>query len=170
MAYFFIAIGTVLRLVPHLPNFAPITAIALFGGAYLDRRLAVVVPLAAMLVSDYVIGFYDLPVMISVYASFALAGVIGMWLRKRRRFGTVIVGTFAAALLFYLVTNAAVAFFTPLYPHNLQGLLASYMNALPFFRNSLLGDFFYVGVFFGGYEFVQYLLKHAATQRQKSTI
>ena len=45
------------RLLPHPPNFAPVTAMALFAGATLaDRRLALVVPLAAMLTSDLALG------------------------------------------------------------------------------------------------------------------
>ncbi|MGB5288418.1 MAG: DUF6580 family putative transport protein, partial [Ignavibacteriaceae bacterium] len=36
------------RLIPHPPNFAPIAAIALFGGAYFNKRWAAfLVPLAA---------------------------------------------------------------------------------------------------------------------------
>ena len=46
-----------LRLLPHPPNFTPIGAMALFGGAYLGRRaLAFVAPLAALLLSDAVLG------------------------------------------------------------------------------------------------------------------
>src|SRR5713101_898164 len=78
-----------LRLLPHPPNFAPIAAIALFGGAHFERkRWAFAVPLAAMLASDTVLealygwGFTSgMPV---VYGSFALIVGVGMLLRGRR--------------------------------------------------------------------------------------
>ena len=74
---FLVLLGLILfaaasRLIPHPPNFSPIVAIALFGGAYFsDKRLAFVVPLTAMFLSDLVIGLHTLlPV---IYGSFALA-------------------------------------------------------------------------------------------------
>lgn len=159
LAYFLIIAAIILRLIPHAPNFAPITAIALFGGIYLaNKKLAIVLPLAAMLASDIFIGFYELPIMLSVYLSFAMSGGLGLWLRKRKDVGNVMGVTLAASMQFYLITNFAVWAFGTMYPHTAQGLLASYVNALPFFRNTLYGDFFYVGVMFGLYELVKYYL------------
>ncbi len=116
--------------------------------------MAIVIPLAAMLVSDYFIGFYHLPVMLSVYLSFAISGLLGLWLKKHKTLNNTIGVTLFASVQFYLLTNFAVWAFGSLYPPDAQGLLASYVNALPFFRNTLLGDFFYVGVLFGAYELV----------------
>lgn len=155
MTYFLIIAAAILRLIPHAPNFAPITAIGLFSGTYLNKKAAVAVPLVAMLVSDYFIGFYSLPIMISVYASFAISGLLGVWLRKRKNLTNVISASLVASIQFYLITNFAVWAFGTMYPHTGHGLLASYINALPFFRNTLLGDFFYVGVMFGLYEAVK---------------
>ncbi len=169
MAYFLIFAAVILRFLPHAPNFAPITAIALFGGVYLkDKRLVIVLPLAAMLVSDYFIGFYHLPIMLSVYLSFAISGLLGWWLKSRKNLGNVLGITLLASIQFYLLTNFAVFWFGTMYPHTGAGLLASYVNALPFFRNTLLGDFFYVGALFGIFEVVKYyatskvVLKHKA--------
>ena len=59
------------RLIPHPPNVASIAAVALFGGAYLtNKRLALIVPLAALLLSDLVLGFYRH--MEVVYGAFLL--------------------------------------------------------------------------------------------------
>ena len=45
------------RLLPHPPNFSPVEAMALFGGAYFaSRAWAVAVPLLAMLLSDLVMA------------------------------------------------------------------------------------------------------------------
>ena len=145
-------IGFASRLFPHPANFAPIGAIALFGALYLPRRLAIVLPLLAVFVSDLVIGFYSLPLMAAVYGSFVLTALIGPTIRRRRSFGAVVLATLAGSALFFLVTNAAVWGFGTLYPHTGAGLGQSYIMALPFFRNSLLGDFFYTGILVGGLE------------------
>ena len=73
-----------LRLLPHPPNFTPIGAMALFSGAYLGRRgaIALVAPLAALFLSDLVLGFYH--GMATVYFSTALVVLIG-WLALRKK-------------------------------------------------------------------------------------
>ena len=92
--------------------------------------------------------------MISVYGSFAIMGMIGLRVRKHKRFATILGGTILGSLVFYLVTNAAVWAFGTMYPHNLAGLFQSYIMAIPFFRNTLAGNVFYVGVLIGGMELV----------------
>lgn len=154
MVYLLILTAVVLRLVPHVPNFAPVAALALFGGAYLKKKWAIILPILAMLISDYFIGFYSWKVMLSVYLSFVLVGLIGLLVRRHKTLLTVIGGTLAGSVLFYLITNFAVWAFGAMYPHNFGGLIASYVAAIPFFRGTLLGDFFYVGLLFGSYELV----------------
>ncbi|OIO20121.1 MAG: hypothetical protein COY69_02445 [Candidatus Magasanikbacteria bacterium CG_4_10_14_0_8_um_filter_32_14] len=144
-----IIVGFTLRLLPHPANFAPIMALALFSGLYLPKRLNVIIPVVAMLISDIFLGFYSLPIMFSVYASFILATILGTWLKKHKNLGNVILTTFAGSALFFLATNFSVWTFGTMYTHNLPGLMQSYYMALPFFRNSLLGDLFYVGIFVG---------------------
>ena len=143
------------RLIPHPYNFTPITAMALFGGAYFShRRFAFVVPLCAMLLSDFVIGLHrGIPV---VYGSFALIVCIGLWLRRRRTVLPVAGATLASSLLFYFVTNFAVWASGSLYPKTLTGLVACYVAAIPFFQNSLLGDAFYSTVLFGGFALAEH--------------
>ena len=147
-----------LRLIPHAPNFAPIAAMALFGGAYLNRSYALLVPIVALFVSDLFIGFYSPVVMISVYGSFVLVGLIGLWLRSRKSPRNVVFTAVGSSILFFLVTNLAV-WLGGWYPRNLAGLAECYTLALPFFRNTILGDLFYTGVFFGGYELVLRLVR-----------
>ncbi|MCS6851905.1 MAG: hypothetical protein NZ700_12140 [Gemmataceae bacterium] len=136
------------RLVPHPPNFGPVTALALFGGAHFpDRRLALLVPLAAMFLSDLVLGLHGLvPV---TYACFALSVCLGWWVRRRQNPGRIAVATLASSVLFYVVTNFAVWAWTDLYPRTESGLVACYVAALPFFRNALAGDFLFTTVLFG---------------------
>ncbi len=155
LTFLFVAGAAALRLLPHPPNFAPIAAIALFGGVYLSRKFALGIPILAMLVSDIFIGFYKPVVMASVYGSFVLCGLIGLWLKKHKKAGTIIGSSLLCSVLFFIITNFAVWAFTPWYTKTLAGLVQCYVLALPFFRNTLLGDIFYVGVFFGVYELVR---------------
>lgn len=151
-----VAIGVFSRLIPHAPNIVPIGALMLFGGAYLPKKL-LWLPLLALFISDYFIGFYGID-MLYVYGSFALTGLIGLWLRSRKRPLFVISGALSSSILFFLITNFGV--WAPpnnWYPHNFAGLIQSYTMAIPFFRNSLIGDLGYTILLFGGYELIQNL-------------
>jgi hypothetical protein len=160
---FVVILGAVFsRLLPHPPNFTPIAAIALFGGVYLDRRAAFIVPLAALLVSDYVLGFYrDIA---WVYGSFVLIGLIGLWLRSHRSLVATAAATLTGSIVFFLVTNFGVWVSSQVtYPKTLAGLVECYVAAIPFFRNSVAGDLVYVALLFGAYEFgMRYVLRRDA--------
>ncbi len=139
-----------LRLVPHPPNFDAIGALALFGGAHFyDRRWAFGIPLAAMLLSDAVIGFHGQ--MLLVYACFALIVCIGFLLRERKSLLPVTGAAVASSVLFFLLTNFGVWAFGSLYPRTLEGLVTCYVAAIPFFGNTFAGTLFYAGVLFGGF-------------------
>lgn len=165
LAILLIILGVVLRLLPHAANFTPIAAIALFGGVYLKRKYALILPLAAIVISDIAIGFDSLQSRLTVYGSFIIIGVIGLAIRKRKRVTTVIAGSVGGSLVFFLVTNFVFFYEPTMYPHTLAGVVSSYYNAIPFFRNTLLGDLFYTGLLFGSYELVRLLLKRRADAR-----
>jgi hypothetical protein len=155
-----IVLGVVLRLLPHPPNFAPISAIALFGGVYLARPYAIVLPLLAMFASDMIgeatglfPGFHR--TMPAVYGSFVIIGLLGLWIRAHKSVVTVISGAVAASVLFFFITNFAVWYEGLLYPKTFDGLLTAYIAGIPFYRNTLLSDLFYTGALFGAYEFVK---------------
>jgi hypothetical protein len=141
---------------PNTPNFAPIAAIALFGGVYLNKKYAIVIPAVAMLLADYFIGFYNPYVMISVYGSFLIIGILGIWLKSHKSVGNILGASLLGSSLFFIITNFAV-WMAPqfYYPRTLPGLVECYTLALPFFRNSILGDVSYVIIFFGAYELVR---------------
>lgn len=146
--------GVLARLLPHHPNIVPIAALCLFGGVYLPKKFAFL-PLLALFISDYFIGFYGID-MLYVYGSFALTGVIGLWIRRHKKPLPVIISAFASSVMFFLITNFGVwALPNNWYPHTLAGLIQSYTMALPFFRNSLIGDVGYTALLFGGYELLQ---------------
>ena len=139
-----------MRLIPHYPNFTPIAAIALFGGAHFSKKwLAYLVPLFALFVSDLLIGFHNF--MIPVYVSFALVVALGGLLKGRISLLSVPLAGIASATLFFLLTNFAVWIGSPYYAQNMGGLIACYTAAIPFYHTQLLGDLFYSSVFFGGF-------------------
>jgi hypothetical protein len=145
------------RLVPHPPNVTPIAAMALFGGACLgNRKLACLLPLAAMILSDLVLGCtrYGMVNMLAiqpvVYACILATSALGRFIKDRRSVWQVGTATFAGSLLFFVVTNFAVWTTGHLYPLTASGLAACYTAAIPFFRNSLLGDVGFTAVLFGG--------------------
>lgn len=137
------------RLIPHPSNFSPIAALALFGGAqFADKRLAFIVPLAAMLLSDLVLGFHALiPV---VYGSFALIVCLGFWVRRNQNIWRLGSAALFGAVLFFVVTNLGVWLLGSFYPKTGAGLMECYVAAIPYFKNTLLSDLFYTALLFGG--------------------
>lgn len=152
LAVAIIVIAAALRIAPHPWNFTPVGAMALFSGAILkDRRLAFAFPLLALFAGDLFIGFYKLSVMFFVYASFLLSVLIGRWLQNHRSVGRISAATLLGSMQFFLVTNFAMWALGSSYPRMFAGLIACYGAGIPFFWNTLAGDFFYVAVFFGAF-------------------
>ncbi|MGH7246369.1 MAG: DUF6580 family putative transport protein [Candidatus Levyibacteriota bacterium] len=156
----FIGIAVILRLIPHMPNVAPIAAMALFGGVYLNKKYALIVPILAMVFSDIFLGFNASTPM--VYTSFFITGLIGLWLRKHKTFLLVIGASLFSSIIFYLLTNFNFWYATALYPKTFSGMIEAYLMGLPFFRNTIVGDLFYTGVLFGSYEFMLSLVKKSS--------
>ncbi len=150
-----IAVGVASRLVKEIcpllpPNFHAIVGTALFAGFFLpNRALAAVVPLAAMWLSDLVIGGYDTLVMVAVYASLMAPVAWQGWLRRRVSVTRVAGAAVASSLLFFVTTNLAVWYVW--YPHTIAGITRCYLAALPFLHYTLSGDLLFAGALFGAY-------------------
>jgi len=156
LALIFTALTIVSRLIDHPWNFTPLAALALFSGFILPKKY-LFLPLLAQFVSDMFIGTYTWQIMLVVYASYAVMALSAFALRERYNFGTVVVSSFGASILFFLASNAAVWLWSGMYSVNLAGLMSSYAAGIPFFRNTMLGDLLFTGVFFGVYEFARFL-------------
>ena len=142
----FILIAVLFRLVPHLPNVTPITAAALFSGVFLsDKKLAFIIPLAAMAISDIFLGFTLISLF--VYSAIILIGFMGIY-SKKMNIKTILL----SSISFFMITNFGVWLIW--YPKTLEGLVECYTLAIPFFRNSLIGDFVYSGILYYGYQIV----------------
>lgn len=169
-------VGILIRLLPHPPNFTPVTATALFGGRYVSKKFAVLVPLVALVVSDYLLlyvnpfekkvsftKFYPLAAMfhsttIFVWGSFMISSLIGIWLRNKKSIKFIAGGTILASLQFYLITNFGV-WAAGYYEPGINGLFESYIMGLPFFRWTILGDIIYTAAFFAAFELALKLKK-----------
>ena len=165
MSYALILFGILMRLIPHAPNFTPVAAIALFGGAILPGWQGMVVPLLLMIGSDIFLGFHGN--VLWVYGSFLLVAWIGRRLGKDATIGWIGFGALSSSLLFFLITNIAV-WLSPdgMYPKTFSGLMVCYMMAIPFFRNELLATFLYSITFFGVYRLAESWLQ----RRTKETV
>jgi len=149
------------RLLPHPPNMTAIGAVALFGGAYFNRRWqAVLVPLAAMLVSDVALSYTlyaggGLSIEPMTYFCFLLTVGLGLLLRDRVTVGRVTVAAVLASVMFFLMSNGWVWLGSQTYPQNAAGLIECYLAGLPFAQNTLAGNLFYAGLLFGWMEACQ---------------
>jgi len=136
-------------LVPHVWNFTAVGALAIFAGAqFSDKRLAFIMPLAAMAISDVFIGNGFSAV---VYVGFVAMVACGLIISKRQSAGNIFAGSVLGALVFFLLTNFAFFYPSSLYPHNAAGILASYVAGLPFFNNMLASNLIYGAILFGSF-------------------
>ncbi|MEK7495305.1 MAG: DUF6580 family putative transport protein [Patescibacteria group bacterium] len=139
------------RLIPHAPNFAPIGGLALFFGSNFKNKIALLIPLVAMLISDIFLGFHS--TIPYVYVSFIIIALIGS-LIKNNKWQSLLLASLTSSVLFFLITNFGVWVSFNMYPKTINGLMQSYVMGLPFFRNTVLSDLFYSFSFFYGYRFL----------------
>jgi hypothetical protein len=162
------------RLLPHPPNFSQVEAIARFGGAnFASRRMALLVPIVALLLSDLVLGavlgasyagYIGGISFWSVYACIALSTVLGFGLRGRTT-GTRLLGySLAGSVLFFVVTNFAAWLASPFYPQTSAGLAAAFVAGIPFFKWTVLGTLAYAALLFGGFALLRRRLPMLRTQ------
>ncbi len=134
----------------HTWNFTAVGALAIFAGAqFNDKRLAFIMPLAAMAIADLL--FLNNGFSLLVYTGFVAMVACGFLIRNKINTMNVILASFISASVFYFITNFSFFYPVTLYPRNFEGIMASYTAALPFFRNMLLGNLVYSAVLFGGF-------------------
>ena len=135
-----IVLAVASRLLPHPPNFAPITGIALFAAAKFQHRLvALLLPLACLFLTDLILGLGWINLF--VYGAFGVISLLG-FATKKVKIQTVLL----SSILFFLVSNLGV--WLLYYPLSLEGLTTCFTLAIPFFTNTLLGDLAYTAVLF----------------------
>jgi hypothetical protein len=150
-----IFIAAISRFMPHPPNFTPIMAMSIFGGAlFSDKRLAFLIPLSTMFLTDALIGFHS--TMIFVYLGFAIGVILGFSLKNKLKPVRLAVTSFAGSSVFFILTNFGSWLTSGIYPKTVDGLMQAYFFGLPFFRYtplemfglSVLGDLTYCFAFY----------------------
>lgn len=144
-----VVLGVMWRLMPHLPNFAPIGAIALISGLTLGWKRGLALTFGILLITDSMIGFYS--GFGWTWFSFALIIGLGLALRKLPVSLHVPIGVFGASVVFFIVSNFGVWAASGMYEHTLAGLVRCYTMALPFFRATLLSDVMFGSTLMGLY-------------------
>lgn len=157
LAIALILLGIMMRFIPHVPNFTPVVAIALFSGFYLNKKYAVLVPLSLMIVTDIFLGFHN--VMFFTWGSLILIVALGLIQKKRKSVLTIAGSSIASAILFFAITNFGV-WLGGWYSYTLKGLVDCYVMAIPFFRTTLFSTLIYSAVLFSAYELIAKLVKN----------
>ena len=158
------------RLLPNTMNLTPVGALGLFGGARLRGRLAYVLPLAVMAVTDALLAYLKgYPLVHSmtpvVYGCFLVNVLLGRLLSHTRSPVWIGSAALAGSLQFFLLTNFAF-FLTGYYGLTWAGLVECYVKALPFYRGTLAGDVLFTGLFFG----LHALLVHRLAARRHAEV
>jgi hypothetical protein len=144
-----------------LSNFAPLAAIALCGAVYFPPKYKFTVPLAALFISDIVLNIHYrapllVPLMVCRYFALALIGWLGLVIAKHISLKTLLPASLAGSMLFYIITNAFSWLSDPGYAKNVAGLIQALTVGLPqysatptwmFFRNSVMSDLVFTGLF-----------------------
>lgn len=150
-----------MRLIPHPPNFSPMLAIAVFAGAKAPKRwLAYLAPVLALWLSDwfvethYMMIITGLCIVLATGIGALTANVVSDGSKTKKVLGFGVAG-FAAAMVFFLVTNFFVWQTSGIYPHTNEGLWSCFVMGLPFFHNQVLSAWIFSGVAFGAWAAVE---------------
>jgi uncharacterized protein DUF6580 len=160
MSYLVVLVAVLTRFLPHVPNFSPVFAALLFGGAHLKRRDSIWYPVALLAVSDVLLTTLVYRMRLGwdqsiTWLAFAVVALIGCWIRKRQTVARIGFATLAGPTAFFAISNFGVWFAGRLYPVTWDGLVTCYVAALPFYRNSLLSTLIYAALLFGANEIYQ---------------
>lgn len=155
LAICWIFICVVGRLIPHPANFTPLTNLCLFAGSKLSKRLAFLVILVALLVSDITLAYWQGHQVLSswsifTYSGFAATVCLGTKIPNGSKL-TTLAYVFASSLGFWIWTNFGTWLCSGMYALTPWGLSNCYLAALPFLRNALCGDLVWFGVVFFGF-------------------
>ncbi|HTZ11440.1 MAG TPA: DUF6580 family putative transport protein [Candidatus Margulisiibacteriota bacterium] len=167
LVLFLILTGILLRFIPHAPNFTPVAAIAIFGGAYLNKKYALIIPLVIMALSDYFLGMHN--VVLFTWTGFIASSFIGFWLKRHKNTFGITTASLSSSVVFYLISNFGV-WLMGWYPPTLQGLLTSYVMGLPFLRDFAMATVIYTGIMVSITELVTFKVKNTKLAKVLLTI
>ena len=152
-----------------LPNFVPIAAIGLFSGAMLkaNRALAFLIPMLGQFLADVyfqfftnIPGFYGVTGQLFTYVAILSTTAVGTLVNQPKPL-RVLGYTIGASLVFFLVSNFG--FFAEGWNgYSIAGLSKTFIDAIPFYKNSFMSDMLGSALLFGGYFITQQVLLNKA--------
>ena len=150
---FFLVLISLSRLIPHPPHFTPLIAAVIFLPYILeDKRGILMIPLAVLLITDYILGFYQQ--MLWVYGSIILLSSLSLIFHKKS-FIRLLTLSFFAPSIFFIITNFGVWYGSSIYSQNTTGFFQCYFNAIPFYANHLISTVLFSLVFYVCFRFIK---------------
>lgn len=131
------------RFIPHSPNFNIVLALSFYVPAILGQRYILVL-LLSYIFTDIIIGLHD-----TIYWTWSSVLIINfLAIKLKNTFSYRVIGSILGAIIFFVVTNFGF-WTTGAYGLTAEGLVTSYLMAIPFFSNSLVSTIFYACIFEG---------------------
>ena len=148
---FFSFILAISRIIPHPPNFTPIIASAILAPLFIkDRWYGMAIPIAAMFISDILIGFHTYQIV--VYLTLLSISCLSPMLMNYKK---ITILAISGSVWFFITTNFAVWAMWSTYPKTIEGLLACYTLAIPFFQYTLISTCLFTGLLVILYKYVE---------------
>jgi hypothetical protein len=178
----FIAITAAVRIVFNfnydispIANFSPIGAMAIFGGAYFDKKWkAFAFPLLMLFISDLILHqtvfkAYSNGLLYSgwywVYGAFALMTFVGRWLLKKITIHRFLFSALICVFIHWIVTDLGVWIGSTKYTQDVNGFMTCLTNAIPYEWRFFAGTVLYGTILFGLFEWMK--SKHAVLKMTK---
>ena len=162
-----VVIVSFLRLIPHIHNFSPIIALAIFGVFhYKNKSFSYFIPLLSVWFSDLILNnfiyaltdnfsfFYDgfywqyLAYIIIIFISYN-------YKNRKINIPNIFYLALSSSLIFFIISNFGVWLSSGMYTNDINGLFSCYIAAIPFYKGTLFGTFFYTPILFGLYFLLQ---------------
>lgn len=134
-----------------IPNFNPTIAIAVICGAFVaNRSLALLLPMAALLMADIALGlssqdasymqFITSGAFVGNYFFYLFAVLAGRLISKRMSLTTTTIATLTSAIIFFFGSNLLSWFTMTEYTKDAAGLMNCYVAAIPFLNASVVSN------------------------------
>jgi hypothetical protein len=150
----------------HIANMVPIAAIGLFSGAVIKdkRALAFLIPVLGQFLGDLffqffteIRGFYDISGMLFNYGAIVGATALGVTMKQPKPASTLAY-LLGASTIFFLVSNFGY-FIHGWNGYSFAGFAKTYIDAIPFYKYTLMGDMAGGVLLFGSYFFAQQMVE-----------
>ena len=141
------------RFIPHPPNFTSLIALSFYVPAIIGTRYLPAL-LVSFVITDLIIGFHS--TVLFTWGSVLIIGIVSKYL-----FNSIILrisGALVGACIFFIVTNFGV-WTTGMYGYSFNGLISSYIMALPFFGYSLISTLIFSALIETVYKFAKFKFK-----------